>query len=67
MQGCTPGYWKNHTDNWQEYQPTAPTADLFTLPASLMPLGDQTLLKSLQGGGGPGEQGAAKVLLTALA
>jgi len=65
MQGCTPGYWKNHTGNWQEYQPTAPTADLFTLPTSLMSLGDQTLLTSLQGGGGPGEQGAAKVLLRA--
>ena len=21
-EGCTPGYWKNHTSNWQEVKPT---------------------------------------------
>ena len=23
-QGCTPGYWKNHTSNWEEYAPSQP-------------------------------------------
>jgi hypothetical protein len=21
-EGCTPGYWKNHTENWEEYTPS---------------------------------------------
>ena len=37
---CSPGYWKNHTDNWGEYY--APT-DLYNG-------GPTTLLAALQGG-----------------
>ena len=29
-QGCTPGYWKNHTSNWEEYKPTQTVGSVFT-------------------------------------
>ena len=64
-QGCTPGYWKNHTSNWEEYSPDMTVAELFPLPASLASLGSLTLEEALAGGGGPGELGAAKILLRA--
>lgn len=64
-QGCTPGYWKNHTDNWEEYSPSQTVSELFPLPASLSSLGSLTLAQALDGGGGPGELGAAKILLRA--
>lgn len=64
-EGCTPGYWKNHTGNWQEYSPDMTVAELFPLPASLSSLGSLTLEEALDGGGGPGELGAAKILLRA--
>lgn len=64
-QGCTPGYWKNHTDSWTTgtYQPTTLVGDVFAdEPASLS---NWTLLQALQGGGGPGVLGASKILLRA--
>jgi hypothetical protein len=64
-EGCTPGYWKNHTENWQEYTPGSLLKHNFTIPASLAPLGDKTFLQALQGGGGGGVDGAAKILMRA--
>src|SRR5690606_37843774 len=64
-EGCTPGYWKNHTANWEEYAPDMTVAELFPLPASLASLGSLTLEQALAGGGGPGELGGAKILLRA--
>ena len=32
-EGCTPGYWKNHQDNWEEYKPTDTLGDHETDPA----------------------------------
>ncbi len=66
-EGCTPGYWKNHTDSWP---PTGyATGDLvgtvFLSAASYPSLGGQTLLEALSFGGGPGVEGAAEVLLRA--
>ncbi len=66
-EGCTPGYWKNHTENWQEYRPTARLGRLFTLPPELAKNSDVTMLQALQGGGGPGLDGAAKILFRAAA
>jgi hypothetical protein len=66
-QGCTPGYWKNHTRSWAPsgYSPSQSTSSVFSA-ASLYPsLGSKTLLQSLQGGGGPGTLGAATILLRA--
>jgi hypothetical protein len=62
--GCTPGYWKNHLDSWQGYAPSASTGSVFS-GASAYGLGSQTLLQSLDGAGGPGTTGAARILLRA--
>ncbi len=65
-EGCTPGYWKNHTDNWEEYSPTQTVSSAFgsglTIAAQFE---NQTLLEALQGGGGTGVSGATKILLRA--
>jgi hypothetical protein len=79
QQGCTPGYWKNHTSNWEEYAPngsvgTPGTAGykpgtvgaVFNSTAGApVPYASWTLLQALQGGGGSGVDGAAKILLRA--
>lgn len=64
-EGCTPGYWKNHTESWEEYGPDLTVAELFPLPASLASLGPMTLEEALGGGGGRGELGGARILLRA--
>lgn len=66
-EGCTPGYWKNHSSNWEEYTSGTKMKYLFTFPASLSSFGEKTMLQSLQGGGGSGVNGAAKILLRAAA
>ncbi len=63
-EGCTPGYWKNHTESWQEISPSQTTASLFS-QATKYGLGTQTTLQALQGGGGKGDAGAASILLRA--
>jgi hypothetical protein len=66
-QGCTPGYWKNHTDSWVYYSPSGTIGD--TLPGIVnlngVP-GSTTLLAALDGGGGPGAKGATQILIRAL-
>lgn len=64
-QGCTPGYWKNHTDSWAgtSYVHTQRTDSVFDVPFSS--LASRSLLQSLQGGGGSGLSGAAEILLRA--
>jgi hypothetical protein len=64
-EGCTPGYWKNHTDNWEEYSPGQTLDELFDFPASLSGLADDTLLEALNYGGGPGLTGGAEILMRA--
>jgi hypothetical protein len=64
-EGCTPGYWKNHTDNWQEYTPDTTLSSLWTFPASLSQYGDLTMLQALEGRGGTGVSGATQILLRA--
>src|SRR3954465_8083321 len=68
-QGCTPGYWKNHTEAWADtpYSPTDTVGSVFTLPASLSSLSGETLLAALDGTGGDGStlEGAAAILLRA--
>jgi hypothetical protein len=63
-EGCTPGYWKNHTDSWAPsgYSPNQTVSSVFSNPPFF---GGNTLLQALQGGGGPGVQGATKILLRA--
>lgn len=65
--GCTPGYWKNHTDSWAGtgYSPSQTTGSVFSGASAFPSLASQTLLQSLQGGGGSGTTGAARILLRA--
>ena len=66
-QGCTPGYWKNHTDAWADtkYSPTDTVGSVFTLPADLSSFSGETLLAALDGAGGPDLNGATEILLRA--
>jgi hypothetical protein len=68
-QGCTPGYWKNHTEAWADtaYAPTDTVGSVFTLPASLSSFSGETLLAALDGTGGGGStlEGATAILLRA--
>jgi hypothetical protein len=76
-QGCTPGFWKNHTD-WASYSVEYSTGDTvahmlkdpaavgdYQFPAALAQFQGITMLEALQGGGGPGVTGAATILLRA--
>lgn len=65
--GCTPGYWKNHTDSWAGtgYSPGQTAGSVFSGASAFPSLAAKTLLQTLQGGGGAGAEGAAKILLRA--
>jgi hypothetical protein len=66
-EGCTPGYWKNHTGSWTAtgYSPGQSTVSVFSAASAYPSLAGKTLLQSLQGGGGPGTLGGATILLRA--
>jgi hypothetical protein len=66
-EGCTPGYWKNHTDSWPPTGfTTGQTVQSVFSQASLYPtLGNSTLLQSLYFQGGTDLTGAAEILLRA--
>lgn len=64
--GCTPGFWKNHPEAWQGFDPDQTLASAgFVFPASLSDFGEVTLMEALQGGGGKGLEGGATILLRA--
>ena len=60
--GCTPGYWKNHTDMWGAYSQSMTLAQAGFVFAGADGI---TMLEALQGGGGPGLDGARSILLRA--
>jgi hypothetical protein len=65
-QGCTPGYFKQtqHFAAWGSYIPdTTTVGSVFT--AATGSFASETLLTALQGGGGPGLDGAITILLRA--
>jgi hypothetical protein len=63
FEGCTPGYWKNHTDQWVTFTPDQPV-DMFEIPAWLwMLMQNDTPMDLLKYRGGPGDDGAARILL----
>jgi len=66
-EGCSPGYWKNHTSSWATtgYSPSQTAVSVFSAANAFPSLAGKTLLQSIQGGGGPGTLGAATVLLRA--
>ncbi len=78
-EGCTPGYWKNHPEAWQEYAPTATlgtgTTALFRFiggpnamddaPAAVAQYAGTSAIDALRFHGGGGVDGAARILLRA--
>jgi hypothetical protein len=64
-EGCTPGFWKNHTDLWEEYDPTDTLGELFVFPSELSGFAGITLEAALDGGGGKGLEGGATILMRA--
>lgn len=67
-EGCTPGYWKqsHHLDSWTAtgFSPNQTLESVFDMPDTLK-MDNTTLQQALAGGGGPGVQGAAKILMRA--
>lgn len=65
-EGCTPGYWKNHLDSWDDtpYSPSQTMEDVFNVP-DVFNLDGKTLLQALSFQGGPYKPGAARILLRA--
>ena len=62
-EGCTPGYWKNHTTAWDQYRPNQTVGSVFS--GATASLADDTLLQALNYGGGSGVIGAERILLRA--
>jgi len=52
-QGCTPGFWKNHTNAWcVSYTPTTPVSTVFNTSACGCNFSTLTFDQALQGEGG---------------
>lgn len=64
-EGCTPGFWKNHTEEWEAYSPGQSVVSVFSAAGAYGSLGTQSLLTALDGGGGSGVTGGVKILLRA--
>jgi hypothetical protein len=62
-EGCTPGYWKNHTDAWVTYTTTQTVDSVFT--GADPSLGSATLLEALSFQGGDDLVGKEEILLRA--
>ena len=61
-EGCTPGYWKNHTESWDVYTPDTTLGSVFSNAGSLS---SDTLLEALDFGGGSTLEEAEMILLRA--
>lgn len=66
-QGCTPGYWKNHSASWPPtgYSPMQKMDSVFSAAYRFPSLRNSTLLQALAFGEGPGLQGGAEILFRA--
>ncbi len=64
-EGCTPGYWKNHPGNWEEYRPGSLLRFNFAIPAQLAAFRNDTFVDALNYKGGPGVEGGARILFRA--
>lgn len=65
FQGCTPGYYKNHTSlaQWGGINPSTKVGDVFNKAST--PLANYTLLQALSFQGGSTLEGASEILLRA--
>ena len=61
-EGCTPGYWKNHTSAWDVYTPSTTLGQVF---ANTGGLSSASFAQALSFGGGSTLQGAKQILLRA--
>lgn len=61
--GCTPGFWKNHTEVWQGYTTDQTIGSVFT--SADEPYASMTLLDGLSLQGGSDLAGASEILLRA--
>lgn len=61
--GCTPGFWKNHTEVWQGYTTDQTIGSVFT--SADEPYASMTLLEGLSLQGGTDLAGASEILLRA--
>lgn len=71
LEGCTPGYWKNHPQSWDKtgFAPEDLVSSVFVKPECLVecePRFDtMTLIEALDLSGGPGVCGGTRILLRA--
>jgi uncharacterized repeat protein (TIGR01451 family) len=67
LQGCTPGYWKNHADSWPAtgYSTGQSLASVFAQTAGYPELSPVSLIAALDQGGGSGLEGATRNLMRA--
>jgi hypothetical protein len=63
-EGCTPGYWKNHHEDWVRFTTGQSLESVFDVPDGLG-LDDVSLANALSFTGGSGTGGAAQILLRA--
>lgn len=65
LEGCTPGFWKNHPNCWCEaYDEEDRVGEVFDIPSpELEELADDSLMDALRYHGGPGALGKARNLL----
>jgi hypothetical protein len=61
-EGCTPGYWKNHAEAWDEYATTQKVGPIF---GAALPQANDTFMTALGYPGGSGVDGARRILLRA--
>jgi hypothetical protein len=61
--GCTPGFWKNHTEAWVGYDPNQSIGSVFS--AAPAPYDSMSLLDGLSLQGGPDLAGKTEILLRA--
>ena len=64
-EGCTPGYWKNHTSNWEEYTVASKLANNFDLGSFATKYQSTTFLQALSLKGGTSLDGAFQILMRA--
>src|SRR5688500_2244915 len=63
-EGCTPGYWKNHVEHWEEYKPTLQLRYVFKATATTR-FAKVTMADALALKGGSGTDGSSQILLRA--
>jgi len=64
-EGCTPGFWKTHLNDWVGYTSTQRVDSVFASASVFPALADDTLDTALSYPGGPGTSGGARILLRA--